>query len=158
MDYGWITTKGCIKRSFGLHAPELEETVLREMREHIEKLRISKKYNDEHDPEIELLENEIIRIEDDIRSLTDKLIGADNVVFDYIQKRIKELHTQKNELERQKHTKLRKRKSVSIKPLSEPLKRWDSLSVQEQHELAAAMIDVIYLNHENDNIEIHFSI
>ena len=158
VDYGWITTKGCIKRSFGLHAPELEETVLREMREHIEKLRISKKYNDEHDPEIELLENEIIRIEDDIRSLTDKLIGADNVVFDYIQKRIKELHTQKNELERQKHTKLRKRKSVSIKPLSEPLKRWDSLSVQEQHELAAAMIDVIYLNHENDNIEIHFSI
>ena len=101
---------------------------------------------------------EIIVSLSDGRSLKGKLIGADDVVFDYIQKRIKELHTQKNELERQKHTKARKRKSVSIKPLSEPLKRWDSLSVQEQHELAAAMIDVIYLNHENDNIEIHFSI
>ena len=119
---------------------------------------VSLAYNETPIKEIELLENEIIRIEDDIRSLTDKLIGADDVVFDYIQKRIKELHTQKNELERQKHTKLRKRKSVSIKPLSEPLKRWDSLSVQEQHELAAAMLDVIYLNHENNNVEIHFSI
>ena len=42
--------------------------------------------------------------------------------------------------------------------LKEPLKNWDSLTVQEQHELASAMIDVIYVNHENKDVEIVFDV
>ncbi len=158
VDYGWITTKGCLARSFKLHAPELEEAVLQAMRDHMETLEIAKKQKETPDAETEAIENEIIRIDGDIRSLMDRMAGADDVVFAYIQQRIKELHSKKSELERKMQTKARKRKAVDTKPLAEPLANWDTLTVQEQHELAAAMIDVIYLNHENKEIEIHFGI
>ena len=55
-------------------------------------------------------------------------------------------------------TKARKHKAIDTKPLEEPLAHWSELSVQEQHELAAAMIDVIYINHENEDVQIIFGI
>ena len=100
----------------------------------------------------------IFRLDDEIHSLMDRMAGADDVVFGYIQQRIKELHSKKSELERKMQAKARKRKAIDTKSLEEPLKNWDSLTVQEQHELASAMIDVIYVNHENKDVEIVFGI
>ena len=52
----------------------------------------------------------------------------------------------------------RKRKTVESKPLEEPMNRWDELTKQEKHEIASAIIDVIYINHYNTDVEINFSI
>ena len=90
--------------------------------------------------------------------MVDFIIKPTNTVFGYIQQRIKELHSKKSELERKLQTKARKHKAIDTKPLEEPLKNWDSLTVQEQHELTSAMIDVIYVNHENKDVEIVFGI
>ena len=55
--------------------------------------------------------------------------------------------------------KVGKRKAIDTKPLEEPLKNWDSLTVQEKHDVAAEMIDVIYISHHSDKeIEIIFGI
>ena len=158
VDYGWITTKGCIARSFKLRTLDLEDIVLQAMRERIETLNIAKKKKDKPDSETEAVQNEVIRIDNEIRSLMDRMADADDVVFGYIQQRIKELHSKKSELERKLQTKARKHKAIDTKPLEEPLAHWSELSVQEQHELAAAMIDVIYINHENEDVQIIFGI
>ena len=158
VDYGWITTKGCVARSFKLRPTKLEEIVLQEMREHIGMLQIVKKQKNAPDAESETMENEIIKIEGEIHSLMEKMAEADAVVFGYIQQRIKELHAKKTELERKMQTRARKLKAVESNPLEKPLSEWETLSVQKKHEIASAMIDVIYLNHENNQIEIHFGI
>ena len=65
----------------------------------------------------------------------DKMAKADDVVFAYIQQRIKELHTKKTELDRRLHNRERKQKEIESSPLLEPLSKWDTLSVQEKHDL-----------------------
>ena len=42
---------------------------------------------------------------------------------------------------------------------SKPLANWDSLTVQEKHDVAAEMIDVIYISHNDDKmIEVIYGI
>ncbi len=87
----------------------------------------------------------------------DKLPKADNVLFGYIQSRIAELHEKKTALEKKLNQRQRKQKEIDTKPLSEPLKKWDSLSLEEKREVAATMIEVVRVSDEN-GIEIEFSI
>ena len=67
------------------------------------------------------------------------------------------LHEQKSELEKKMQTMSRKRKAIDTKPLEEPMKQWDKLTVQEKHDIAAAMIDVVLISDET-GIEVKFSI
>ena len=73
----------------------------------------------------------------------DRMANADGVVFGYIQQRIKELHSKKSELDRRMQAKARKFKAIDKKSPEEPLKNWDSLTVQEKHDVSAEMIDVM---------------
>ena len=100
---------------------------------------------------------ELARIDDEIRKLLDKLANADTVLFNYIQERINTLHKQKSELEQKLQKQQRKHKEIDTKPLSEPLKRWAELSVQEKHEIALTMIEVVTISDET-GIDIKFSI
>ena len=72
------------------------------------------------DAEAENLKAEILKYDDDIHKLMDRLPDADNVLFAYIQKRIKELHTAKSKLESKLQLKARKHKAIDTKPLKEP--------------------------------------
>ena len=53
--------------------------------------------------------------------------------------------------------KSRKQKVIDTKPLEEPMSRWDDMTVQEKHDLAVTMIDVVYISDEH-GIEIKFGI
>ena len=87
----------------------------------------------------------------------DKLPDADEVLFAYIQKRIKEFHKAKSKLENKLQTKCRKHKAIDTKPLKEPLKNWDSLTIEAKHEVAVMMIDAVYVSDE-DGIHVQFCI
>ena len=70
---------------------------------------------------------------------------------------LQSLHEQKSELDKKMQTMCRKRKAIDTKPLEEPMKQWDKLTVQEKHDVAAAMIDVVLISDET-GIEVKFSI
>lgn len=103
------------------------------------------------------MRTEIIKVDEEIGKLMGRLADADDVLFSYIQDRVSKLHEQKSALERKLQTKTRKRKAIDTKPLEEPLKIWDSLTVQEKHNIAVMMIDVVYVSDEN-GVEVVFSI
>lgn len=86
----------------------------------------------------------------------EKLADADSVLFGYIQDRINNLNNSKKEYEKSLFLVERKVKKVCTKPLLEPLKKWDSLSLEEKNQLALAVIDKVYLSAEN-GIDIHFA-
>ena len=123
----------------------------------IEQLVIAKHESTKADPETEALRTEIIKVEEDINKLMDRLVDADDVLFKYIQDKVSKLHAQKSELEKKMQTKARKRKAIDTKPLEEPMKHWDELTVQEKHNVAVMMIDVVYVSDEN-GVEVVFSI
>ena len=157
IDYGKFTLNGCTTPPIQIKPKQVEDTVLNEMRKRIEQLHIEKHEASKPDAETESIKTEIIRIDSEIQKLMEKLADADSVLFDYIQKRVTALHEQKSELDKKMQTMCRKRKAIDTKPLEEPMEQWDTLTVQEKHELAAAMIEVVRISDET-GIEVKFSI
>ncbi len=157
IDYGKFTLNGCTTPPIKLKPKQVEDTVLNEMRKRMEQLNIEKHEASKPDAETDSIKTEIIRIDSEIQKLMEKLADADIVLFDYIQKRVSALHEQKSELEKKIQTMSRKRKAIDTKPLEEPMKQWDKLTVQEKHDLAAAMIEVVLISDET-GIEVKFSI
>ena len=135
----------------------MEQVVFEAMKERLESLEIAKTAKSKPDTETENLKTEIIRVEDEIRKLMDKLAIAGDVLFNYIQDRVKELHANKSALDEKLRTKARKHKEIDTAPLIDPLSRWDTLTTEEKHALAVTMIDVVYVSDE-DGIDINFSI
>ncbi len=157
LDTGAYNLKGCISKRLKIRPQEVEEAVFKAMKERIENLEIAKKESRKPDSKTEKAKAEIIKLDEEIGKLMDRLAKADDVLFEYINKRVKELRIQKSSLEESLRTQTRKHRQIDTKPLAEPLKNWDNLTVREKHEVAMTMIDVIYVS-DNKGIDIHFSI
>lgn len=157
-DSGWLTVNKCVGRKFSIRIDDVEDQVFGALQERIKMLEIAHKQKETPDIETESIKGDILKLDTEIRSLMDRMAEADDVVFAYIQQRIKELHSKKAELERKLQTKARKRRSIDTKPLQEPLSKWDELTAQEKHDVAAEMIEVVYISHHGEDIEIRFGI
>jgi len=156
-DSGAYRKEGCVRKFLKTRPDEVEKAVEQAMRDRIDQLVIARHTADAPDTENDALRAEIIKIDEEIRKLMKKLADADTVLFEYIQTTVNELHEKKSELERKMQTKARKRKSIDTKPLEEPMKIWDTLTIPEKHDLASLMIEVVYVSDEN-GIEVKFSI
>ena len=156
-DSGAYRKEGCVKKFLKTRPEEVESAALQAMRDRIDQLVIAKRSADAPDADTEALRTEIIKIDEEIRKLMKKLGDADTVLFEYIQNTVNELHEQKAALERKIQAKARKRRTVDTAPLEKPMKHWDKLSIPEKHELAAVMLEAVYVSDEN-GIEVKFSI
>ena len=146
-----------MKKRLKTRPDQVEEIVFQAMKERLEALVIAKTEQQKPDAESESIQAEIIRTDDEIRKLMDKLADADDVLFGYIQDRVKTLHSKKADLEEKLRSKARKHKEIDTTPISDPMSRWDTLTVDEKHALAVTMIDVVYVSDEY-GVEIEFSI
>ncbi len=157
IDGGWIKPNRCVKRTLKMRPAELENKVFKEMQKRMKQLEIAKKKRKKPNTEIEKARAEIIRIDEEISKLMDKLADADKTLFEYIQERITVLHSRKTDCQQTLLANERKYNEVDTAPLSQPLARWEELSMQEKHDVAATMIEVIYVSDET-GIDIRFSI
>ena len=156
-DNGYRRFGGCLRQTWKTRPDDVERAVFEAMKERIKTLEIAKKKRAKPSAEIEKINAELAACDEEIRDLMAKLHKADNVLFGYIQSRISELHEKKTALEKKLNQRQRKQKEIDTKPLSEPLKKWDSLTLEEKREVAATMIEVVRVSDEN-GIEIEFSI
>lgn len=158
VDFGWTTVEGCVGRSYSARVPDLENVVFTAMRDYVDKLNITKNENNAPDAETETLKAEVIHLDEEIRKLMDRLSDADDVVFDYIQQRIKEYHAKKTDIEMKIQAKARKKKQIDTAPLEKPLGNWDNLTMEGKHEVAVTILDAVIISHNSDDIEIKFGI
>ena len=156
-DQGAYKANGCVKKRLRVRPDDVEEIVFRAMKDRLESLEVAKTELEKPDAESEEIRSEVIRIEAETKKLMDRLADADDVLFGYIQERIRALYSAKAEKEEKLRNKARTRKAVDTTPLTDPMSRWDALSVEEKHNLAATMIDVVYVSDEH-GVEIEFSI
>ncbi len=156
-DNGAYRANGCVKKWLKTRPDDVEAIVFKAMKEHLKSLVIAKSEQQKPDAESESLKIELMRLKTEIRKLMDRLADADDVLFEYIQKRINTLHAKKAEIEEKLRMKGRKHKEIDTIPLADPLSHWDTLTVREKLDLAVIMIDVIYVSDE-DGVEIQFSV
>lgn len=156
-DSGAYRANGCVKKRLRIRPDDVEAIAYQAMKERLNQFNIAKAEKQEADAESEAIKAEIVRADEEIRKLMDKLADADSVLFGYIQDRVKSLHDKKSDLEEKLRAKARKHKEIDTTPLTDPMARWDTLSVDEKHALAVTMIDVVYVSDEF-GVDIHFSI
>ena len=156
-DTGAYNAVGCKSKSLKIRPDALEDIVFKAMNDRLHHLTVAKHEQEKPDTETEAIKADIARSDNEIRKLMDRLAEADEILFDYIQKRIKELHSRKSELEDKLNTRERRRKAIDTSPLSEPLARWSELTTEEKHEVAVTMIDSIRISDET-GVDIQFSI
>ena len=85
-------------------------------------------------------------------------IGRPTVLGDKTSQTTVNRSGQTHELQQEPRQQRRKHKAMDTKPLAEPLADWSELSIQEKHDLAAEMIEVIYISHLSEDIEIKMGI
>ena len=153
---GYNSVRGCDSSRIKLKVKDVEQSVYTAMKADIEEFEVSKKNESKSSTEEDRLKAEILKIDSETAKLMEKLADADEVLFGYIQDRIKVLHSNKTEYEKSLMLMERKIKKVNTKPLIEPLNRWDELTVEEKNQLAMLMIDKIFLSNEK-GVEIRFS-
>ncbi len=156
-DNGYICMKGCVKPTPKIHPDDVENAVFEAMKERLNSLEIAKKQNVKSNPQADETISKIARIECEIKGLMEKLAMADKTLFEYIQRRISELDSQKSELEQKLQRLQRREKAIDTAPLTEPLAHWDELTMQEKRNVAGQIIEIIYVSDET-GIDIHFSI
>lgn len=155
---GKNTVRGCSRETerLKIRPDDVESAVFEAMKEHISEFEVAKSSRESSSSEAEKIKAELLRIETDSKKLINRLIDADDVLFEYIQNKINELHTKKSEYEKQLLLIERRVKKIDTKPLKEPLNRWDELAMEEKNAVAKVMIDRIDITDE-DGINIHFS-
>lgn len=157
IDYGFYSVNGCHKRTLKTKLADVEDAVYAAMCEKIKSLEVAKREDEAPDAETETIKAEILKLDDDIQKLMDKLPDADEVLFAYIQKRVKDFHKAKSKLEGKLQLKARKQKAIDSSPLTEPLRNWDKLTIEEKHNIACMMIEAVYLSDE-DGVHVEFCI
>ena len=157
LDNGYHRANSCIKKRLKTRPNTIEEAVFEAMQQRLENLKIAKVQKSKPDTEVENIKSDIIRVENEIRELMDKLAKADDVLFGYIQERVKVLHAKKSDLDSKLRSKARKHKEIDTAPLDDPLSRWEELTNDEKNTLARTMIDVIYVC-DDEGVDIQFSI
>ena len=158
-DRGIHTSKGCEgkKKRLQLKPNEVEEIVFNAMKERIEQLEIAKTVREKPDTEAQEMQAEVIRIDNDIRDIMEKVPKVDDIMLSYLNKRVKELHTRKEELEEGLRARARKRKVIDTTPLIEPLNNWEIMDIEQKNVLAKTMIEVVYISDEN-GVDIKFNV
>ncbi len=154
-DRGAYTANGCVKKTLQIRPKGVEDAVLAAMKEHLRNFEIAKKEKQQPSAEVVELTRGITKADMEIEALMNKVAYANEVVFSRIQDRITVLQSQKNELERKLRSFNRRQREVDITPLSEPLNRWEELTVDEKNAVAVKIIEVIRVSDET-GIEITF--
>lgn len=154
-DRGAYTANGCIKKTLKIRPHNVEDAVFSAMKEHLRNFEIAKKEKQQPSAEVVELTRGITKADMEIEALMNKVAYANEVVFSRIQDRITALQSQKNELERKLRSFNRRQHEVDITPLSEPLNRWEELTVDEKNAVAVKIIEVIRVSDET-GIEIIF--
>lgn len=156
---GAYKANGCVQKRLQTRPDDVEALVFAAMKQRLEDLTIAKTKKREPDAATESLKMEIVRVEEQIQKWMDKAEdeAAGGEFLRRAINKINELGEMKANLELELRSKARKKKEIDTAPLADPMSRWDTLSIEEKHTLAATMINVVYVSDET-GIDIDFSI
>ena len=144
----------CFERTVTLTFDGIEKVVKESLFKHIQEYEFVQIEREQNNTEKEnQLKIELIKIEDEINSLMDKLSNANETLFQYINNRIVQLDQNKKEIEKQIAENREQRIDISNPELLQrALTDWENFSFEEKKYIARLFIDKIIIY--NDKIDI----
>ena len=132
----------------------IEKVVKESLLKHIQEYEFVQIEREQNNTEKEnQLKIELIKIEEEINSLMDKLSNANETLFQYINNRIVQLDQNKKEIEKQIAENREQRIDISNPELLQrALTDWENFSFEEKKYIARLFIDKIIIY--NDKIDI----
>ena len=137
----------CFERTVHMTFDDIEDAVQESLLNHIREFNFTKIEREQHtaqkDNELKI---ELVKVEEEISGLMAKLANANDTLFRYINERIEELDTKRQELER----KLGKNKENELTEISSELviralTEWDNFEFEEKKLLAQSFIEKVVI-------------
>lgn len=110
--------------------------------------------NCNNSPQMSAINIEISNIEQEIEKMLDKISCANDITMTYINMKIKELDERKKQLEKElAKLSLDKVDNSQILKITECIKKWDELSIEDKRQVASTLIEVIHATSEEVHIK-----
>lgn len=161
-DYKYFTCRGrtnykvCDVKHDTHYVDEVEKYVKKELFKKVDTMSVTK-YNDKQEDSFELnhYKLQLMEIEKQIDNLMNQLAQANDIAMKYINKKISELDSKKNDIliEIRKHT-IQNVTDEKLFNIKQDIKDWNNLSLEEKKSTARTIIDKIYI--KNDEIKIEW--
>ncbi len=140
----------------GLCASEIEDIVLEAMKEKLQQFQsLSSPQRIVENPQIVELNVKLTQINSDIESLIDKLSKADDVLMDYIRKKVSELDTKKKHIQEQLREldPLKNGSKCDVVQISDYMSKWEDLTIEDKMSVVDTLISVIRASEGDVQIE-----
>ena len=144
----------CFDRTVTLTFDEIEDTVKDSLLQHIRKYEFTRLEREQNNIQAENeLKIKLVKINDEINSLMNKLADANETLFQYINNRITQLDIDKKDLEKQIADNMEQRIDISEPELlRKALIDWGNFSFEEKKYIAHIFIEKVIIY--NDKIDI----
>ncbi len=143
-----------------MHGEPFEETVMSRIREKLESLTIrkDKEQSQKVIAKTDELKLKLEKVNGQIESLIDKMIGATDITVQYVNKKLEVLDTEKKEIEMQIEEIHYKQMQTSndVTVITDAFSKWDSLSFDDKRKVVDLIIKKITLY--LDRIEIEWKV
>ncbi|HEX2939385.1 MAG TPA: recombinase family protein [Ruminiclostridium sp.] len=145
---GKTNFKVCRTKFRSPHVETVEPYVEEMLNERLNELKTARKNKSEENVQIDKLKGELRDIEKQISNLLDNLASANDVLTGYINARVKELDSRKNEIVNYLKNNFERARSMEL-----PSSDFSSLAFEQKKEVAKALINKISLTKGKIDIE-----
>lgn len=136
-----------------LHTDEVEEIIYREMQKKLaEFASLHKKQEARPDPKLSEMNIELAKCEQEIDSLMAQLPSAGETLMRYINVRIEELDSRRNELTQQIHA-LSEKREIPVGEITHHLENWAKLSFDDRRAVLDQLVKIIRVSDKKIIVE-----
>jgi len=136
-----------------IYSDDFEQLIYERMQRKLAQFRsLHKRKRNLANPELTTLNVELIQLEAEISSLMEKLAGADDALFRYINRRVGELDAKKQEQGR-KIAELKQRQDVDVREIRNHLTDWTELTFEDKRSTVEQLIRAIHATSDKIKIE-----
>lgn len=140
-----------------LNADVVDEIVLIEMKKKVEEFRSFKiKQDSENMLKIAELQSRVMEIDDEIKSLLEKIVSATPTVMQYINERVETLDAEKLKMSDEINALMDGTATANIVDLEKAMGDWDRFSIEDKMAIVDCLIESIYA--QPDEITIKWKI
>ena len=149
-----VSMKICNGTGSKIYMNLVEESVLTNVKDRLAKFQTLSDHTQEKiQPKVKENELKLIRLDNEITDLLTKVVGANAVVMEYINKKIDELNTTRKKLLQENISIAQTVKKDTLSTVYEHVENWEKISFEDKQSVADILIKVIHIKDGKINID-----
>lgn len=135
----------------------IEEYILNAIKDRLSEFKtLSDNTKSKKNPKVLANELNLAKIDNEISDLLTKVVGANTVVMEYINKKVDELDEKRKKLQQENISIAHTVKEDKLSTVYNHVENWENLSFEDKKSVVDILIKVIHISHEKINIDWNF--